>query len=84
MIDLDRQNEVQALSGPVIEEAIARMSRCGIAPHEIAQLLVLTGAGLLAGALGPKGAGYALLDLADHSAQWIRAIAEITSRKEAR
>jgi hypothetical protein len=76
MNDHTRQNEVQALSGPVIEEAIARLSNAGIAPHEIAQALVLTGAGLLAGSLGPNGAGHNLRCVADTTSAWIRKIAD--------
>lgn len=71
-----RQTEVQALAEPTIEEAIARMANAGLAPHEIAQALILTGAGLLAGTLGPKGAGHDLHNIADATAKWIRQIAD--------
>jgi hypothetical protein len=43
----DHQNDVQALTGPTIEEAIARMANAGISAYEIGQALILTGAGLL-------------------------------------
>ena len=61
----DRQNEVQALFGPVLDEAIARMADAGIARHETAQAMSLTGAGLLAASLGAKGAGANLRTVAE-------------------
>jgi hypothetical protein len=75
MIDPERQAEVTALAGPVIEETLARLARCGIHPHESAQFLILTGAGLLARALGPKHAGYAVGEVAEAVGGWIHQIA---------
>ena len=75
MIDPQRQTEVQDLAGPVVDEFLARMVRCGIAPHEAAQILILTGAGLLAGSLGPRHAGYAVDEVAEAVGGWIRQIA---------
>jgi len=75
------QKEAQAIVEPVIEETIARLSNAGLAPHEIAQSLILTGAGLLAGSLGPKGAGHDLRAIAVKTAEWIE---EISSRTEAK
>lgn len=72
----NRQTEVQAITGPTIEEAISRMSNAGIAGHEIAQSLILTGAGLLTASLGPKGAGFELRAVADRTAAWLRDVAE--------
>lgn len=71
----ERADEIRALADPVIEECIARLVNCGIAPHEIAQMLVLQGAGLLAASLGPKHAGFDLRTVAQHSAAWIEQIA---------
>lgn len=76
------QNDAQATAEPIIEEAIARMSNAGLAPHAIAQSLILTGAGLLAGSLGPKGAGHDLNAVADATAAWIRQIAKATEARE--
>lgn len=72
----ERQAEVQALAGPIIEETLGRLVRCGIAPHEAAQCLIMTGAGLLAGALGPKHAGYEMHQVAEAVGSWINTIAE--------
>lgn len=76
MTDTTRQAEVQALAEPTIEEAIARMANAGLSAPEIAQALILTGAGLLAGSLGPKGAGHDLRAIADKTGRWIHEIAE--------
>lgn len=73
---IERQAEVQALAGPIIEETLARLVRCGIAPHEAAQCLIMTGAGLLAGALGPRHAGYEMREVAEAVGGWIGTIAE--------
>ena len=75
MISPERQNEVRALAEPIVEEMLARLVRCGIRPHEAAQLLVLTGAGLLAGALGPKHAGYELREVAGSVSGWLEGLA---------
>jgi hypothetical protein len=75
MIDPIRQRETQDLAGPIVEEMLSRMVRCGIAPHETAQILIMTGAGLLAGALGPKHAGYEMREVAVAVADWIGKIA---------
>lgn len=76
MTDTTRQREVQAIAEPIIEETIARLANAGIASHETAQAMILTGAGLLAGSLGPKNAGHDLRNVADSTARWIRQIAE--------
>jgi hypothetical protein len=78
----DRQNDIQALTGPTIEEAIARMSNAGIAPHEIGQALILTGAGLLTAALGPKGAGYEIRHVSAATTEWLARIAAHLDRAE--
>lgn len=74
-IPLERQNEVQDLAGPILDEFLARLVACGIRPHEAGQLLVLQGAGLLAGSLGPRRAGYALGEVAEGVSGWIHKIA---------
>lgn len=71
-----RQTEVQALSGPMLEEAIGRMANAGLQSHEIAQSLILTGAGLLAGSLGPQGAGHDLRAVAAQVSDWIAEVAK--------
>lgn len=76
MTDPTRQTEVQALSGPMLEEAIGRMANAGIRSHEIAQALILTGAGLLAGSLGPKGAGHDLRTVAAQLETWLQEVAD--------
>lgn len=73
---IDTQTEVQAVSEPVLEEAIARLVNAGLAPHRIAQAMILTGAGLLAGSLGPKGAGHDLRNVAEKTSSWIWHIAD--------
>lgn len=75
-ISTERQNQVRALAEPMIEEAISRMVNAGIAPHEIAQIMILQGAGLLTAALGPKHAGYDLRTVAQHTSAWIEGIAD--------
>lgn len=77
----ERQSEVQALSGPSIEEAISQMANMGIERQEIAQALILTGAGLLAGALGPKGAGHELRTVAELIPAWINRISDTIEQK---
>ena len=72
----EHQTETQALAEPIIEESIARMANAGLTGPQIAQSLILTGAGLLAGALGPKQAGHDLHNVADQTAAWIRQIAD--------
>lgn len=81
-IPLERQNEVRALAEPIVEETLSRLVRCGIAPHEIAQIMIMTGAGLLAGSLGPKHAGYTLAEVADAMAGWIHGIAKTYDSRE--
>jgi hypothetical protein len=78
-IDPDRGNDCRALADPVIEEAIARLRNAGIQPHEIAQLMILNGAGLLSASLGPKHAGYAVAEVADSVAGWLHGIADAYS-----
>ena len=75
MTDQTKQTEAQAIAEPVIEESIARLSNAGLTGPEIAQALVLTGAGLLAGSLGPKGAGHDLREVAAKLTSWIEEIA---------
>jgi hypothetical protein len=82
MIPHERQEEVRALAGPIIEETLGRLVRCGIAPHEIAQIMIMTGAGLLAGALGPKHAGYAMGEVAEAVGSWIHSIGEKLEARE--
>lgn len=76
MTDQTRQTEAQAIAEPIIEETIARLTNAGLAPHQTAQALILTGAGLLAGSLGPNGAGHDLHAVAHTTAAWICQIAE--------
>lgn len=82
MTEQTSQTETQAIAEPVIEETIARLSNAGLAPHEIAQSLILTGAGLLAGSLGPRGAGHDLNTVAEATAAWIHRIAEKIEERE--
>lgn len=82
MTEQTSQTEAQAIAEPVIEETIARLSNAGLVPHQIAQSLILTGAGLLAGSLGPKGAGHDLDKVAEATALWIRQIAEKVEARE--
>jgi hypothetical protein len=82
-ISPESADEVRALADPVIEECIARLVNSGIAPHEIAQILVPNGAGLRAATLGPKHAGLDLRTVAQHSAAWIEQIAVHYEAKEA-
>lgn len=81
MIPHERQEEVRALAGPIIEEMLGRLVRCGIAPHEAAQLLIMSGAGLLAGSLGPKHAGYAMGEVAEAVGTWIHQIANAYEKR---
>jgi hypothetical protein len=76
MTDQNRQREAQAIAEPMLEETIARMSNAGLQGHEIAQALVLTGAGLLAGSVGPKGAGHDLRAVAKSTAAWMTHMAD--------
>ena len=62
----------------MLEETIARLRNAGIDGHEIAQALILTGAGLLAGSIIPKGAGHDLRHISAMFSQWIEAIADQT------
>jgi len=71
-----RQAEVQAIAEPIVEESIARLINAGLAGPEIAQALILTGAGLLAGTLGPEGAGHDLRHVAEATSRWMRQIAD--------
>lgn len=75
-MSISRQTEVQALSGPMLDEAIGRMANAGLKSHEIAQALILTGAGLLAGSLGPHGAGHDLRAVATQVSEWITEVAK--------
>lgn len=65
MINSEHQSEVQAITGPVLEEAISQLANAGISAPEIAQAMILTGSGLLARSSGPKRAGYAVRNVAD-------------------
>jgi hypothetical protein len=76
MIDPDRAAEVRAIADPMIEEVIARMRNAGIPPHELAQILILNGAGLLAACLGPRHAGHSLRDVAEAVPAWIHQLAD--------
>lgn len=76
MTDQTKQTEAQAIAEPIIEETIARLSNAGLTGPEIAQAMILTGAGLLAGSLGPKHAGFAMRDVADKAHAWMLEIAE--------
>jgi len=58
------------------------MRNAGIQPHEIAQILVLNGAGLLSAALGPKHAGYEMKEVADAVGTWIHGIGVNLHRNE--
>lgn len=82
MTEQTSQTEAQALAEPMIEETIARLSNAGLASHEIAQTLILTGAGLLSGSLGPKQAGHDLRAVSAAMAQWIDQIAEKIEARE--
>lgn len=75
MTDQTKQTEAQAIAEPVIEETIARLHNAGLTGPEIAQSLILTGAGLLAGTLGPKRAGFAMRSVADKAHAWMLEIA---------
>lgn len=76
-----RQAEVQALAEPTIEQAIGQLANMGLDSAEIAQALILTGAGLLAGAMGPKGAGHDLRTVAEMIPAWINRIGDTIERK---
>jgi hypothetical protein len=78
----DRQDDVQALTGPTLDEAISRMANAGISAHEIGQALILTGAGLLTAALGPKGAGYEIRHVSAVTTEWLARIAAHCDRAE--
>jgi hypothetical protein len=78
---IERQSEVQAITEPMMEEMIARMANAGIDKHEIGQALVLTGAGLLTAALGPRGAGHTLRAVSEHTAAWLERIAAAVERE---
>lgn len=79
----NRQDEVQALSEPVMEEAIARMANAGMTASEIAQALILVGSGMLARSLGPQGAGHSMRRVAEMAGAWMHGIAnEIEGRAE--
>jgi len=81
MTDHNRQTEAQAIAEPIIEESIARLANAGLAPHEIAQALILTGTGLLAGSLGPQGAGHDLRAVAEKTSEWLDELARATEAK---
>lgn len=81
MISQERQNEVRALVEPIVDEMLARLVRSGIRPHEAAQLLVLTGAGLLAGSLGPKHAGFELREVAGAVSGWMQGLASTVEKR---
>ena len=75
------QRDIQATAEPIVEEAIARLANAGLTGPEIAQSLILTGAGLLAGSLGPQGAGHDLRAVAAKTSRWIEEIARATEAK---
>jgi len=77
----ETQRDIQATAEPIVEEAIGRLANAGLAPHEIAQSLILTGTGLLAGSLGPQGAGHDLRAVAAKTSEWIEEIARATEAK---
>jgi hypothetical protein len=81
-IEPNRADEVRALVDPMIEECIARARNAGVQPHEIAQIMILNGAGLLSATLGPKHAGYDLRTVAESTAAWIGQIAAHYETKE--
>lgn len=81
MAKAQHQAEVQAIAGLILEEAISRLSNAGVSGPDIAQAMILTGSGLLAGSLGPKGAGLALREVADTSHAWMQQLAEALEQK---
>lgn len=72
----ERQKWAQSRAEPHIARAYAQMIDQGLEPHEAAQALILAGAGALARALGPDGAGHHLRDLADAHRAWLIDLAE--------
>ena len=75
-ISNERADEVRAIFDPMVDELIARARNAGIAPHEIAQILLMNGAGLLSATLGPKHAGFELRMVAEVTSTWIGQIAD--------
>jgi len=80
-MNTERQKETQAISEPMIEEAISRMANAGLTAPEIAQALILMGSGMLARSLGPKGAGHAMRNVADKAGAWMHSIADQIERR---
>ena len=78
---MNRQQEVQALSEPMMEEAISRMANAGMTAPEIAQAFILMGSGILARSLGPKGAGHSMREVADKAGAWMNDIADQIERR---
>jgi hypothetical protein len=71
-----RQRLAQRRAEPILRRAMRQMLEHGLTPAEAAQAMILTGAGALARALGPDGAGHALRDVATKQATWLTEIAE--------
>lgn len=80
-MDAERQSEVQALSEPAIEQAVSQLVNMGLTSKEIAQALILMGAGLLVAAMGPKGAGHDLQTVAEMIPAWINNVGSTIKRK---